>query len=228
MQSNPDNIKNYLNENTSIVLDLKKYMKSESEYKDIFIERTQAIDKINYISDLLTDINKFIIESQNSSMDSNKKYIKEELKVSNENSREDSIINENTTNEFLNLIYSDSFESGHVPLAEHFVLRLLRESKTQTKEWLQRLLLNNFNNFKVLVGLLHIISHIDYDEINPEGQIMALACLSNESIEVQDYAIKAFENWGSKDALIYLKNVKCSEEWLQSYLEEVIADLEEG
>lgn len=185
------------------------------------------IDKILYENELLG-----YYEKSNSDNFTNgnisKKIIIEEVKCLKVDRKVNVDLDEKITNEFLNLVKRDDFESGYESTSEHFVLELFKKNKEATKMWLQSILLKSFGNPKVLVGILHIISHIEYKEINPEGQVMALACLSNENLEVQDYAIKAFENWGNKESVNYLRSVKCLEDWLQNYLEEVILDLEEG
>ena len=55
---------------------------------------------------------------------------------------------------------------------------------------------------------------------------MALALLQHRSASVREFAIKAFENWNSKQSLMFLRNIKCDQQWLQDYLEEVIRDIE--
>ncbi|MED4225666.1 hypothetical protein [Neobacillus cucumis] len=59
------------------------------------------------------------------------------------------------------------------------------------------------------------------------GQTIALAGLSNRSVEVKEYAVRSFENWGSPDCIEILDGVDCGETWLQEYINQVILVLEE-
>ncbi|PFD55831.1 hypothetical protein [Bacillus thuringiensis] len=128
---------------------------------------------------------------------------------------------------FLNMIRNDTFESGYSSSSEEFVKSVLKINPIQTKEELNSIFLKNFHDEKILIGILHIISHIEYEDIFPQGQTIALAALSHRDIEVREYAIRSFENWGNGASLPILKNVAFSEKWLQDYVDEVISDLEE-
>ncbi|HDT6574871.1 TPA: hypothetical protein QFT23_000969 [Bacillus cereus] len=128
---------------------------------------------------------------------------------------------------FLNMLRSDTFEPGYSSSSEEFVKSLLRINPIQTKAELNSIFLKNFQDEKILIGILHIISHIEYKDIFPLGQTIALAALSHRNIEVREYAIRSYENWGNKDSLPILENIAFSEKWLQDYVDEVISDLEE-
>jgi len=131
------------------------------------------------------------------------------------------------TNSLLQLIHEEIFEYGMENAADEFVQDNLRDYSLYTKECLGSMLLKHFANVGVLTGLLRIISHIDYEDISPIGQTMALAVLNHENVEVRECGIRAFENWGNIESLNILRHIKCKEKWLQDYLEKVIIDLEE-
>ncbi|MCM3611680.1 hypothetical protein M4S82_10490 [Planococcus sp. MERTA32b] len=132
------------------------------------------------------------------------------------------------TENFLNMIRNDIFEAGYSSSSEDFFKSMLKDDPSNTKKWLNSVYLRNFYDVKVLVGILHIISHIDYEVVFPEGQTMAVAALMHQDIEVREYALKAFENWGHAESLSILRNIKCEENWLQDYLNDIISDLTEG
>lgn len=126
----------------------------------------------------------------------------------------------------LNLLEGDSFETGNITRAETYLLSELYQSPIIVREWINKVFAESFNNIGIIVGLLHSISHIEYTDIYPTGQTMALAGLSHKNIEVREYSIKCFENWGRNESLIFLKNLHFSEKWLQKYVESVIKDIE--
>jgi hypothetical protein len=94
-----------------------------------------------------------------------------------------------------------------------------------TKAWLNSIFVENFANPPILVGLLRIIARIDYTDIYPEGQTMAVAALTHKNNEVQECGVRAFESWGSLSDLEILENLKVSTEWLREYIDEVVSDL---
>ena len=79
-----------------------------------------------------------------------------------------------------------------------------------------------------LVGILHIISHIDFKA--PTGLIAHMISsnsLRHPNIEVEEYAIKCYENWDSEVGLDELKKVSFKKKWIQEYADQVIMDIEE-
>lgn len=130
------------------------------------------------------------------------------------------------TQEFLQIVANDYFESGYTSISESYVSRAIEEDPVLTRDWISKLFLNNIQNEHVVIGILHILSHLDYDQVYPQAQIMAIAGLSHKSAEIREYAIKAFENWANPDSVSILKAINCPEKWLQEYLLQVIADLE--
>jgi serine/threonine protein kinase len=131
------------------------------------------------------------------------------------------------TNSLLQLIHEEVFEFGMENAADRYVQENLRDYPLYTKVCLNEMLLKHFADVGVATGLLRIISHIDYEEIHPIGQTMALSVLNHENIEIRECGIRAFENWGNIDSLDILKHIKCEEKWLQDYLDKVIIYLEE-
>ena len=133
---------------------------------------------------------------------------------------------EKHTPELLNLINETGFEYGYDSPAEALVQRLFKNNKAFTKEWLNRVYISYISDVDVLTSILHIISHIDYSEVLPQGQTIALAALANINPQVREGGIRAYENWDASDSLDILKNTKCAEEWLQEYLNSVISGIE--
>jgi len=131
------------------------------------------------------------------------------------------------SNNLLKCLKEQDFEYGVDTPADKLVRKMFVENESIAKEWLNELFVENFNDQTVIIGLLRVISHFDYQEVAPQGPTMALAALSNANAEVRECGIRAFENWSNLESLKVLKHTKCDEEWLDDYLKQVIADIEE-
>ena len=134
---------------------------------------------------------------------------------------------ENYTKEIHRIICEQDFEYGFDSPADLFVRELMEQNEAITKEWLNAIYIEQFSDIRVVIGLLQVVSHLQYPEIYPQGPTMALAALSHANSEVRECGIRAFENWGTIESLNILRNVKCTESWMQEYLSQVIKDLEE-
>ena len=130
------------------------------------------------------------------------------------------------TKELFRIINEQDFEYGFESQSDRFVKKLMNINSSVTKEWLNSIFIEYFDNPKILIGLLQIISHMEYLDIYPQGPTMALSILSHKNAEVQECGIRAFENWANAQSLDVLRNIQCSEIWLQEYVEEVISDIE--
>ena len=135
-------------------------------------------------------------------------------------------LKENFTRELITLIREEEFEYGLDTRADILVRKKMEQNALVTKEWLSTLFIENFNNTRILLGVLIIISRFDYFRIYPEGQVMATAALSHKDPEIQECCVRAFENWGNTNSLRILKNLKVPTKWLQEYINAVIDDLE--
>lgn len=128
---------------------------------------------------------------------------------------------------FLSILKNDIVDTGYYSNSELYFKTKLNENPPLAKEWINTVFLENYSNVDVLVKILYIISDIDYDLIVPQGPTMAIAASRHENVEVREYAVRVFESWENPHMLKYLKHIKFDEEWLQTYLEEVIEELEE-
>lgn len=134
-------------------------------------------------------------------------------------------LNVELSKKLLHLLREQEFEYGFNSPADEMVQKCLKENQVVTKQWLNQLFISNFSDPTVTVGLLRVISHLDYEQIAPQGPTMALAALSNRNSEIQECGIRAFENWVHPESLRILKEVHCHESWLEDYLKQVIVDL---
>ena len=135
-------------------------------------------------------------------------------------------LKKNFTRELIMLIREEEFEYGLDTKADILVRKKMEQNSLATKEWLNTIFIESLTNTGILLGVLIIVSRFDYSMIYPEGQIMATAALSHKDPEIQECGVRAFENWGNRNSLKILKNLKVPTEWLQEYINEVIDDLE--
>ena len=126
------------------------------------------------------------------------------------------------TRRLVSLIQEEPFEYGIDTRTDAFVRAHMKRNRLLTKDWLNRLFTEYFPNIPVLVGLLRIIARLDYLDIYPQGQTMALAALSHKDVEILECGIRAFENWETIDSLKVLENLKVSTAWLQEYVDKVV------
>ncbi len=127
----------------------------------------------------------------------------------------------------LKCLREQDFEYGLDTPADELVRKTFIENESVAKEWLNQLFVENYNEKTVIMGILRVLSHFEYQEVAPQGPTMALAALSNNSAEVRECGIRAFENWSNLESLKVLRSVNCQEVWLNDYLQQVIVDIEE-
>jgi hypothetical protein len=111
-------------------------------------------------------------------------------------------------------------------MADDFVSKSLRNIGPLAREWINAVFIDNYDDEYIVSSILRVISHFDYYELYPHGMTMATAALTHKSLIVKENAIRVFENWENPDCLNILKDVEVNEEWLRSYIEQVIFDLE--
>jgi len=138
---------------------------------------------------------------------------------------------ENLKNEFTNNLISclieEIFEFGFKSKSELIIKEQFSTNTLATRNWLNEIFIDNYQNEKILIGLLRIIGRFEQSIIFPQGQTMALAALAHRNDEIKELGIRAFENWNSPNSLEVLKNVQVEVKWLNEYLNQVIEDLKE-
>jgi hypothetical protein len=130
------------------------------------------------------------------------------------------------TNRLLSIMIEDDLDFSFTSKAEVYVRELLSENPAAVREWLNDIFLSNFESTNIIKGILHIIYHLPYEIIYPEGPTMAIAALTHSNIEIKEYGIRCFESWGNKHSLHVLKKIDCPQQWLREYVTEIITYLE--
>lgn len=130
------------------------------------------------------------------------------------------------TEKLLAYFVDEDFEYGIEAKADILVKKQLAINVLATKSWLNTIFVNHFSDTNILMGLLRLIARIDYSIISPEGPTIAIAALSHKNIEIKECGVRAFESWGTLSSLGILENLQVSTPWLQSYINDVISDIQ--
>ncbi len=133
----------------------------------------------------------------------------------------------NFSSELLRLIREQDFEYGIDSPADALVRECIQKNSSITKEWLNELFTENYNDTTIITGIMRVISHFSYDLMAPQGITMALAALPHSNQGVREVGIRALENWGTFECLNILESLKFEEEWLSEYVAQVIIDLKD-
>ena len=126
---------------------------------------------------------------------------------------------------FITQLLEDNFEYGYTNSSEHLLNDAITQYGSVALTWVEEIFLDQFSHPEITSRILRILGHFPYKVIHPQGETMALAALAHYSFTVKESAIRAFENWNCKDCLVYLTSLNISENWLKTYLEQVIVDL---
>jgi len=129
------------------------------------------------------------------------------------------------TPKLINLILESDFEYGIDSQSDVFIRNQMKENSLAVKHWLNDIFVENFDNPKILVGILRIVSRLSYSDVFPQGQTIATTAFSHSDAEVKECGVRAFENWGDLQSLKILENLQVSPPWLQDYIKHVVKDL---
>lgn len=127
----------------------------------------------------------------------------------------------------ISIIQSCYFESGIWTEADEYFERLKasRGATVNALGLLADIVNHNLANDHILEGVLHILSNYSYEELDPYGITISLACALNHSPVIQDLLISCFEKWNAVDAIDILRDLKVEEPWLIEYRDEVLEQL---
>ena len=128
----------------------------------------------------------------------------------------------------LSIIRSCYFEPGIWTEADDYFESLMKKNNYETVcplSILSNIANHNLSDDHILEGILHILSYYSYEQIEPIGITVAIACAVNHSPVIQDLLLSCFEKWDAVDAIDILTSLKLSEEWLSAYRDDVVAQL---
>ncbi|MFC5548159.1 hypothetical protein [Massilia aerilata] len=127
--------------------------------------------------------------------------------------------------EFIETSRQENFEYGYTPPSERFIHEFAKEHPMILADLIQGILLAESKSSTVMVALMNAIGSMRYEDIRPYGQTTALAAITNQSVEVKEAAIRAYETWGHPEGAHVLSTVDCPWPWLDDYRKQVIEDL---
>jgi hypothetical protein len=133
------------------------------------------------ISDMNIHLQPFIFRNMNEVVDFSWKEVADEKFIFSENTINNYrlfTLEQDFTHQLISSIFEETFEYGMESMSHLMVKKQMKINSSVTKEWLNRIYVDNFQNVEILIGLLRIISRFESEEINPTGQIIALASLS--------------------------------------------------
>jgi len=129
------------------------------------------------------------------------------------------------------MLISDLNESGVSNPSEKYFDKIFKENSLFSLNLIMKIFMDHFSNnhryVTLLISVLHMLSHYEYRKVYPTAQSIAIDALSHKDVEVQEYAIKCFENWKHPNGIEKLKAIKFNTGWLEEYANDVIKELEE-
>lgn len=126
----------------------------------------------------------------------------------------------------INILQWQDMEYGCISEAEEYINSIKSGNLVAFYNWLNKVFIRNLHNPHVTLGILYAISHMPYEEVYPNGPLMAMTVMSHNNIEIREAAIRVFEQWDNKDQVSYLKSIRIEEKWLDEYLKKVISNIE--
>lgn len=138
---------------------------------------------------------------------------------------------------FLNTIKNDIIEDGIFSKIDILCEKYYNENSLFFLRVISDLFYKYINtNNHILVGILSVLSKIEYSKIFPVAMTIILSSINHKSIEVKDYALKAIEFWSLSESFssLYLckilinslKNTEIKEPWMKLYVDDIIKDFE--
>lgn len=186
--------------------------------------RVDTLNSIEYV-DNNTDDN---IDDTDIGIDHGLASIKKAIRTSDHGET----ISHDVVSTLKSMMNEEIYESGVCAPSESYFRSEFEKNKLISLNSLNCLYIDNYSvngnerNIHYLVGCLHLISHMNYYEVYPIGQSMALNAINYKgSAEVQEYGIKCFEDWECPDGAIKLSAVIFPNKWLQDDANEVIKEL---
>lgn len=185
-----------------------------------------------YISD--TKIIKIVLENILNEYNDNMKKIYNSLYESFNNRIIKSIFeyDENTETDYETIktilevkINRSEVEWGVISEFDEYVIENIQNENVLKA--INQIYIDNFNKEDILIKILNAISEVEYEKVNPYGQTIAIAAISNKNLVVKQKAIETFERWHNEESIKILENIDVREKWLKKHVEKVIEDLKE-
>lgn len=158
---------------------------------------------------------------------------KEERFLCLENYSSENILNENRrkymnskTREFLYLLRHSYFENGMENEASRFIDNLMEKNICVTREWINDIFIENYNNTDVAIKILYLIADYSRNDMGNNAISMAVMGLNHKDDMVKSAALKAIDHWNSIDMLPILKNIEIKTPWVENMLNIIVQQIE--
>lgn len=169
-----------------------------------------------------------------------KNYDEPSISKSFENENIDFVINKkldkmNDSNEYnqfedkiKHFIYiNENILAGNYYNYEEYFRKLYDEDSKKSILWIRSLLKSNYySNDRIVIAILHLFSHFEYEEIGDEVWSMISSLFSHKNKKIQKYALKTFDNWNENSTVGILKGTQINIKWLDEYRLNIIERLE--
>ena len=123
------------------------------------------------------------------------------------------------------------YETGISNASEKYFVEWYKKNSNEAMNSLAQIFWDNFEldgcKTNILIGVLHLLSHLDYKHVTPLGPLLANSGTTHRNNEVAEYALKCYENWGEVELIPKLEAMKLHSKWLQEYVDEIISELRE-
>ena len=124
--------------------------------------------------------------------------------------------------DFRRVANADFLEYGTHTRCDELLGRWFVELGEKLGPVINYIFLKSLKNKQSALLLLKAVSSLPYADVEPYGQVQAMAYLALEDDELAEAGIRAFENWESKSGIEILENAKMREPWLEKYKEATI------
>lgn len=130
--------------------------------------------------------------------------------------------------EFLQTITSSVFEYGEDNMATLMFASMIAENKDITLKITNDIFVDFYNDEKIIIKIISLLTDYKYEELKPYAQTIALASLTNHSDRVKSAAFNLFAHWGNKEALKLLSSVESPKQaWIRIKYNKIKKSLEE-
>ncbi|WP_322552034.1 hypothetical protein AAB109_11350 [Priestia megaterium] len=220
-----------LNENIKTNITNSSVDSESSIYKKSVDSESSTYKKKDINAFIKKEGNLYSVKENSSNSNNDTVYSKESTASSLQDTR-----NENRTKKkryelekrkVLNMLINENIAVGYTSMTEMYFKQLLKvEGTSLTKEVINLIYAEHFDNPEILQKITEVMSNLDYDELYPTNTILALGMTNHTDINVQEAAIAAYEKWDDKRNLKFLKNINYTADWIEDYANSVIDYLE--
>lgn len=127
-----------------------------------------------------------------------------------------------------NSIMSSIVESGTIsdfePIYNEYVSKF---GKQIAAKMLMKMMAEYFENPLVIKGLLHLISHREYEEFGENIGVYLSILILHKDKRIKKFALKVVDNWDRVEMLPFLRGTQeIKEYWLEEYRKKIVDRLE--